>query len=515
MHGTDGGPSHRGPRATLGPQARRWRRATQALRPDPLPVTKRILDLLRVPTTAYLSARMTGVSFMRNRKLDLRKESYCRSMIGIVRAATRRARSSSVSASRSRPAAFLMPLMLLAVSGNGVHSFHSTHPALRVDSAVQAVGALNAPTPVAVSGATAVVVTHSQSAPIDQPYVFARVGATWRLREALPGFASAPAAPSAVAISGGTIVVGSPIAAPGGRAYVYSRVGATWHLTKTLQGPRGLSNQFGHAVATDGTTVVVSDWTAGATGRAYVYSRVGATWRPEGMLPDPSPVAGGHFGTSVAVSATTAVVGTMSVDGASGRAYVYTKEGPTWRLSGTLQAAPVVPGSQFGHSVAVSGTTVIVGSNDGAYAYDMTPAGWALFTPLQDNLAQGNTPNSNDGFGSSVAVAGAAGGDLTFAVGAPGLTFGSGAPPPGTVHLFSFARAAPTNRGFQLRQSDLSGPGAAASGGFGGSVAISGNTLVVGTAPTLVQLNQPMPAGQAYVYLKRSSGWKETGELSP
>ena len=437
-------------------------------------------------------------------------------MLGTAR---RWATSPSTSASRARPAAFLMPIMVATVPGIGVHPFHSTDPALRVGYAVQKVGAFNAPTPVAVSGTTAVVVTHSESAPIDQPYVFARVGATWRLRGALPGFASAPAAPSTVAMSGSAIVVGSPIAAGGGRAYVYSRVGATWHLSTTLHGPRGVSSEFGHAVATDGTTVVVSDWAAGGAGRAYVYSRVGATWRYAGTLPDPAPVAGGHFGASVAVSATTAVVGAMSVDGASGRAYVYTKVGPAWRSSGTLHAAQVVPGSQFGHSVAVSGTTVIVGSNDGAYAYDMTPAGWALFTPLPDNLAQGNAPNSNDGFGSSVAVASAVDGDLTFAVGAPGMTFGSGPPPPGTVRLFSFARAGSTNRGFQLRQSDLSEPGeaagAGAGSGFGGSVAISGNTLVVGAAPTRVQLSQTTPGGQAYVYVKGPSGWQETGELSP
>jgi hypothetical protein len=65
---------------------------------------------------------------------------------------------------------------------------------------------------------------------------------------------------------------------------------------------------------------------------------------------------GVYFGWSVAISGTTAVVGTV------GRAYVFAKTAKGWNQVAELKAADTVVNDYFGRSVAVSGTSSVVGA---------------------------------------------------------------------------------------------------------------------------------------------------------
>lgn len=69
-----------------------------------------------------------------------------------------------------------------------------------------------------------------------------------------------------------------------------------------------------------------------------------------------------EFGSSVAVSGTTAVVGAPSYIKGVGRAYVFTKTASGWKQVAELKGSDTVPGDFFGRSVAVSGTTAVVGT---------------------------------------------------------------------------------------------------------------------------------------------------------
>ena len=58
-------------------------------------------------------------------------------------------------------------------------------------------------------------------------------------------------------------------------------------------------------VAISGTTVVVAD----DVGRAYVFTKTAAGWKQAARLKGSDSVAGDGFGSSMAISGTTAVVG--------------------------------------------------------------------------------------------------------------------------------------------------------------------------------------------------------------
>jgi hypothetical protein len=88
---------------------------------------------------------------------------------------------------------------------------------------------------------------------------------------------------------------------------------------------------------------------------------------------------GDYFGWDLAISGNTAVVGANAAgaggaalsdagnhkqskrfgDG-TGAAYVYTRSGTSWSLQATLEVSNAAPGDVFGHSVDISGDTLVV-----------------------------------------------------------------------------------------------------------------------------------------------------------
>ncbi len=363
----------------------------------------------------------------------------------------------------------------------------------------------------AISGTTAVVIAQSPGSFSSQAYVFDEIGASWHREGALAGLGAT--SPVSVALADNTLVIGSPYVATGGLAFVYTKSGLTFRRVAVLQGGPHSSGSFGVSVATNGTDVLVGNPDGTRTGAAYAYRETGSTWRFSQRLVDPVPLTGGHFGSAVAVSGTTAVVGAAY---ATGHAFAYTKVGPNWQLSGPLSPTDLPPGAELGESAAVAGTDVVVGSAAGAYAFQRIPQGWAqLPFPLQDGRAQANRPGSFDGFGASVGVEAAVNGDLAFAVGAPGVPIGT--PPPGQVQVFGWSHVASVSRSFTLHLATLSAPTSMPGDGFGVNVAVSGDTLLVAAQPVLIAPEGDGPgisAEHVYVYRNTAAGWRPAGELS-
>ena len=172
---------------------------------------------------------------------------------------------------------------------------------------------------------------------------------------------------SSVAVSGTTVVVGAyqddTGAADAGSAYVFDA--ATGTLLRTLNNVApATGDAFGYSVAVSGSMVVVGAYAvdAGATdaGSAYIFDVTsGALLR---TLNNPVPASEDYFGSSVAVSGNTVVVGTPQDDtGVSnaGSAYVY--DAATGNLLKTLPNPAPADGDQFGYGVAVSGDLAVVG----------------------------------------------------------------------------------------------------------------------------------------------------------
>ncbi len=313
-----------------------------------------------------------------------------------------------------------------------------------------------------------------------------------------------------VGISGTRVIVGAYRDDSGeleaGSAYVYDLISGTPTVPiATLNNPSpGFQDNFGYSVAISGARVVIGarydDTGADDAGSSYVYDLNSATPTvPVATLLNPSPMAGDHFGNSVAISGTRVVIGANDDDtGAedAGSAYVY--DLATWHPTiptATLNHPGLELGNLFGYAVAISGTRVVVGAladNTGginagsAYVYDLSGA-----TPTVPTLTLHNpTPAFQDNFGTSVAISG-----TLVVIGAP--RDDAGAQDAGSAYIYDLTGATPS-----IPSATLNNPGLAANDLFGSCVAISGSRVVVGA---LYNDTGATYAGSAYVYDLTSS----------
>src|SRR3990172_5724589 len=104
----------------------------------------------------------------------------------------------------------------------------------------------------------------------------------------------------------------------------------------------------------------------GVTGLMVVWGGVAAaSFDVETKLTAADAAASDHFGSSVAVSGVTAVVGVPGDDdGGSGAgvAYVFVRSGAAWVPQGELAGGGAAADDRFGSSVGISGGTVVVGA---------------------------------------------------------------------------------------------------------------------------------------------------------
>jgi hypothetical protein len=213
-------------------------------------------------------------------------------------------------------------------------------------------------------------------------YFFERTGGAWRRQAVKAGPAADGFFGFSVALSGTTAVIGAPLAGgQTGRAYVYVRSGPSWRLQATLSPPPGAAHgEFGLHVAVSGSIAVVGAPFYRNHGVAYVYASSGANWFLAGTLNDPHPVKNDQFGNAVAVSGLTAVVGEVHNNRNTGAAYIFAASGSGWIRQATLTAPHRVRGNDFGWSVAISGTRVLIGSP----ARPSNSAGALSSSPAQD-----------------------------------------------------------------------------------------------------------------------------------
>ncbi len=151
----------------------------------------------------------------------------------------------------------------------------------------------------------------------------------------------------ALAISGDIAVIGGAQFSqnPNRFSYVVERSGSVWTERQILQGSSQSQSYFGSAVAVSGDTVVVgSAGENNASGAAYVFARSGDQWKPQQRL---GPTAGTffeHFGCSLAVEGDTLVVGTCQDWYRDEFVYVFVRTSSTWTLQQKLKASdPFVP----------------------------------------------------------------------------------------------------------------------------------------------------------------------------
>jgi hypothetical protein len=247
----------------------------------------------------------------------------------------------------------------------------------------------------------------------------------------------------------------------------------------------------------------LDDDATSSAGSAYVLQRDPDTgvWSEETKLTASDAQASDFFGQFVAIDGGVAVVGAPGADDLgpdAGKAYVFRfdSESGMWVEQDTLLAPDGAAGDKFGSSVSVSGDIAVVGapldadngpaSGSGhVYRYD---AGSDTWIPQVKLLAPGGT--ADDVFGAAVAISG----DL-LVVGAPAQTQA------GSAYVFRFdagASAWPLD-------GELDPASGGAYDGFGGAVAIDGDTVIVGAS---ADDDFGANSGAAYVYGYNGSTWQ-------
>jgi hypothetical protein len=258
---------------------------------------------------------------------------------------------------------------------------------------------------------------------------------------------------------------------------------------------------FGYSVAVSGDTVVVgaplessnatgvngdqTNNSVDASGAVYVFVRNGTTWTQQAYLKASNTGVGDQFGFAVAISGDTLVVGAPFEDSIAtgingdqndnsvnkaGAAYVFVRSGTTWTQQAYLKASNTDDSDEFGTAMAISGDTVVVGA-----AAESSSA-----TGVNGNQAD----NSEQGAGAA----------------------------------YVFVRNGTT----WTQQAYLKASNTAEGADFGFSVAISGDTVVVGavgeaskaTGINGDQTDESVPeAGAAYVFVRNGTTWSQQAYL--
>lgn len=303
-------------------------------------------------------------------------------------------------------------------------------------------------------------------------FVYRHSGATWQkeafIRPLIPD--GGDLFGTSVSIDGDILVAGAPMEdgpdaqingnaaldnrLQAGAAYVFRRVGTTWSQEAYLKAYVPSVNQnFGRALAISGTTIVVGAHrdaangegvgadpamtNAVANGSVTVFEYVAGGWTRDTYIKPLAVSSNDQFGSSLSIDGDTFVVGTAfedsdarTVDGDattntrndSGAAYIFVRDGSSWKQDAFLKSFNSDALDSFGHSVSISGERVVVGAYredslsigidsdatnntvqgaGAAYLFERVAGGWSQTSYLKSvNTAV------NDGLGIAVGISG-------------------------------------------------------------------------------------------------------------
>ena len=278
-------------------------------------------------------------------------------------------------------------------------------------------------------------------------------------------------------------------------------------------------DSFGYSVSVSGDTIVVGASGDNGRGSAYIFERVEGTanWVQVAKLTASDGVVGDVFGASISISGDTVVVGAFLDDDSgqsSGSAYLFESPEGGWidaSETAKLTASDGAASDYFGHSVSVSGDTVVVGApldDDGAdrsgsvYVFEKPEGGWSDLNETAKLTASEAVPVGFLGRSVSISadtvVAGAYGDDDNGEYSGSAYLFEK--PVSGWIDMTETTK---------LKASD-GAPGDY----FGVSVSVDGDTVVVGAFLARVSGAE---CGSAYLFEKPVTGWTdmtETAKLS-
>ncbi len=147
-----------------------------------------------------------------------------------------------------------------------------------------------------------------------------------------------------------------------GMVYLFRSGAIGWDEEARLNSPEPKKGDlFGSAVAVSGDTVVVG---ASGASTAFIFVHDGAGWTLQARLEPAVKMERRRlgFGCAVAISGDVAVIGDPDADGSHGAAEVFRREAGTWRREQHLQHPSPRQADGMGYAVAVDGTRLLLGA---------------------------------------------------------------------------------------------------------------------------------------------------------
>lgn len=266
---------------------------------------------------------------------------------------------------------------------------------------------------------------------------------------------------------------------------------------------------FGTSVWTSGDTALIAasrDADSGIdAGAIHEFTSNGGSWVERQKFAPSDGAAGDHFGSSLSVSGDTALVGAVFDDDNgvdSGSAYVFGFDGTQWVEMAKLTASDGMPGDRFGSSVALSGSVALVGAAyddsvgfgaGAAYVFRFDGSSW-----VEERKLTASDGTSGDLFGESAAILG----DVAVVGARNDDVNGLGS---GSAYVFRFDGSS------WEEEAKLTVPDGFTNQSFGDSVAIQGNTVMVGAGG---DDDKGTFSGSVYVFRFDGSSWVQGEKLT-
>lgn len=267
------------------------------------------------------------------------------------------------------------------------------------------------------------------------------------------------------------------------------------------------SDEFGIAVSLSGEYAVIGahrDRPSGSySGSAYVFKREGATWKESTKLLASDGDSYKRFGFAVAISGDYLIVGATGDNHGgkdTGAAYIFKRNGALWLEQAKLMDANGIEDNEFGYCVDLEGEYAVVGAwgKDSAegrvFVYKRSGEKWSEHAQLSSSDAR-----AGQRFGCAVTLA-----EESLVIGA--LEDDDRGASAGAAYVF--ARSGEK----WSEQAKLFANDAAANDFFGASVSISGNTILVGK-PQSDEDGNASGNGAAYVFIRNAQGWQQQAKL--
>ncbi len=299
-------------------------------------------------------------------------------------------------------------------------------------------------------------------------------------------------------------------------------------IDKVVADDRTDHDRFGRSVAISGDYAIVGAPMAEGGGAAYIYLLSENTWvQQQKLLVSDGNDGNDAFGMSVAISGDHAIVGAPNEDhdatngnfaSDAGSAYIFVRNGSIWTQQQKIVASDRAAYDGFGGSVAISGDHAVVGAKDEDHnatgGNEQLSAGSAYIfvrngsTWTQQQKIVANDRYELDGFGTCVAISGD-----DVVVTAPNCDIGSFYSL-GAAYIFVRNGSTWTQQDKFWHSDRISGDQ------FGGSVAISGDHVIVGVPRKDEAWNMSYEIGAAYTFVRSESTligsarvWRSAGTL--